>query len=167
MVEDLPSAQVMILGSMVLRSSPTSGSSQGACFSLCLCLCPSVSLMNKWIKSLGKKRLPFFPLGIKLLLIFNVLVANLTPNSSPLVCSRLPIVLAKVLFSWTNLSQRLWSAHFWILCHCHSLPLHPRIPFHFCFLYFLLSWFTLSFWGSTVSYSFLIVKGKCFEFILL
>ena len=48
-VEHLPSAQV---GSghapRVLGSGPTSGSPQGACFSLCLCLCLSlVSLMNK------------------------------------------------------------------------------------------------------------------------
>ena len=48
-VEHLPSAQGMTPG--VLGSSPASGSLHGACFSLCLCLCPplslSVSLMNK------------------------------------------------------------------------------------------------------------------------
>ena len=31
----------------VLGSSPTSGSPEGTCFSLCLCLCLSVYLMNK------------------------------------------------------------------------------------------------------------------------
>ena len=37
MVEHLPLAQVMILGSW--DRVPTLGSPQGACFSLCLCLC--------------------------------------------------------------------------------------------------------------------------------
>ena len=44
-VQHLPSAQGVIL---VWESSPTSGSLQRACFSLCLCLCLLyVSLMNK------------------------------------------------------------------------------------------------------------------------
>ena len=41
-VERLPSAQGVTPG-----SSPTSGPLQGACFSFCLCLPLSVSLMNK------------------------------------------------------------------------------------------------------------------------
>ena len=41
-VEHLPSAQVMILG-----SSPASGSLQGTCFSLCLCLCLSLYVSHE------------------------------------------------------------------------------------------------------------------------
>lgn len=98
----------------------------------------------------------FFLVLIFALLIFNVLVTNLTPDSLLRVHTRLSRYSCEDFIFLSKSLPELPS----VFCQCASLPLYPGIPFSLLLYPVFSSWFILSFWGTTVSCSFLIDVWK-------